>query len=122
MIVGERMQYSAVLRNSLISEQKLRKVVRDLKLTKKPVTDVMQLLSFVPNKGAKILLKVVSSAVANAEHNGNADIGTLFIETIQVDQGIRLKRMMPRAKGRANEILKKRCHVRVVVSSNSNLA
>ncbi|NBW56418.1 50S ribosomal protein L22 [bacterium] len=111
------MQYSAISKNSLISEQKLRKIVRDLKLTRRPVTDVIQLLSFVPKKGAQILLKVVNSAVANAENNGNQDVGTLFIETIQVDQGMRMKRMMPRAKGRSNQILKKRSHVRVVVSS-----
>jgi large subunit ribosomal protein L22 len=110
------MQYSALLRNSLISEQKLRKIVNDLKLTRKPVAHVIQMLSFVPKKGAKILLKVVNSAVSNAEHNGNEDIGSLIVETIQVDQGIRMKRMLPRAKGRANQILKKRSHIRVVVS------
>jgi large subunit ribosomal protein L22 len=111
------MQYSALLKNSLISELKLRKIVRDLKLTKKPVADVIQLLSFVPKKGAKILLKVINSAVANAENNGNQDIGDLFVDTIKVDQGMRLKRMLPRAKGRANQILKKRSHIHVIVSS-----
>jgi len=113
------MQYTALLKNSLISEQKLRKIVRDLKLTKRPVTEAVQLLSFVPKKGAHILLKVVNSAIANAENNGNEDVGNLYVETIQVDQGMRMKRLMPRAKGRANQILKKRSHVRVVVSSVS---
>ena len=109
------MQYHALLKNSLISEQKIRKVVQDLKLTRKPVGQALDMLNFMPKKGAKILAKVLSSAIANAENNGNEDRNGLVIQTIQIDRGMRLKRVCPRARGRSAQIIKRRSHVSIVI-------
>lgn len=107
--------YKAILKNALISELKVRQVVKDLKLTGLSVNEAMTKLAFVPKKAAKILLQVLNSAVSNAEHNGSADIDDLYISEIQVDKGIRLKRIRPRAKGRAYQILKRRSHISLQV-------
>lgn len=68
-------------------------------------------LRFSQKKAADIVRKVLESAVANAENNAGADIDELKVGTIYVDEGPTLKRLMPRAKGRANRILKRTCHV-----------
>lgn len=68
-------------------------------------------LRFSQKKAANIVRKVLESAVANAENNAGADIDELKVGTIYVDEGPVLKRLMPRAKGRANRILKRTCHV-----------
>ena len=71
---------------------------------------------FSPKKGAKIVKKVLESAIANAEHNEGADIDELRVSKIHVDQGPVYKRIRPRAKGRANRILKRTSHITVRVS------
>ncbi len=109
------MQYYALLKNSLISEQKIRKVVNDLKLTRKPVSQALDMLNFMPKKGARILAKVLSSAIANAENNGNEDRRNLVIHTVQIDRGMRLHRVHPRARGRSAPIIKRRSHVSIVI-------
>jgi large subunit ribosomal protein L22 len=110
------MQYTALMKNALISDQKLRKIARDLKLRNRPVAQALEILNFMPKKGAKILYKVLSSAVANAEHQGNIDRSGLVVEGVQVDRGIRLKRFHPRARGRSSEIIKRRSHVIITVT------
>ena len=112
--------YKSLLKNALISELKVRQIVKDLKLKGLSVEEAMTKLSFVPKKGAKILLQVLSSAVSNAEHNGSADVDELFVSSIQVDKGLRLKRIRPRAKGRAFQILKRRCHIFVELKASSD--
>ena len=114
--------YKSVLRNALISELKVRQVVKDLKIKGLSDNEAMTKLSFVPKKAAKILLQVLNSAISNAEHNGSADIDDLCIAGIQVDKGLRLKRIRPRAKGRAYQILKRRCHICVEVVELSAVA
>jgi large subunit ribosomal protein L22 len=112
--------YKSLLKNALISELKVRQIVKDLKLKGLPAQEAMTKLSFVPKKGAKILLQVLNSAVSNAEHNGSADIDDLLISSIQVDKGLRLKRIRPRAKGRAYQILKRRCHIHIELTASSD--
>jgi len=75
----------------------------------------LNLLAFSPKKGAGIIKKVLESAIANAEHNEGADIDTLKVKTILVDQGTVLKRFTARAKGRGNRITKPTCHISVTV-------
>ena len=71
------------------------------------------------NKGAAVLVKkVLDSAIANAEHNEGADIDELIVSTIMIDDGPTMKRIMPRAKGRADRILKRTSHITVVVSDS----
>ncbi len=108
------MEVSAKLRGVRISPQKARLVcdqVRGL-----PVERALEVLMFSPKKGARIVKKVLESAIANAEHNEGADIDELRVSTIHVDQGPVFKRIRPRAKGRANRILKRTSHITVRVS------
>tara|TARA_Y100000766_G_C18806162_1_gene555569 strand:- start:697 stop:1035 length:339 start_codon:yes stop_codon:yes gene_type:complete len=105
----------ATLRNATLSAQKAR-LVADM-IRGKRVEQALDLLSFTPKKAAKTLKKVLESAVANAEHNDGADIDELFVKTIYVNEGPVLKRFQPRAKGRANRILKQRCHIHVELAS-----
>jgi len=107
------METKAILRGVRLSAQKGR-LVADL-VRAKPVDQALNILAFSPKKGAKIIRKVVESAIANAEHNDGADIDTLKIKTIHVEEGMSLKRFTARAKGRGNRILKPTCHVYVIV-------
>jgi large subunit ribosomal protein L22 len=107
------METKAVLRGVRLSEQKGR-LVADL-IRGKSVEQALNILAFSPKKGAKIIKKVVESAIANAEHNDGADIDTLRVKTIYVEQGMTLKRFTARAKGRGNRISKPTCHIYVTV-------
>jgi large subunit ribosomal protein L22 len=81
-----------------------------------PVEKALEILTYSPKKAALLVKKVVDSAIANAEHNEGADIDELIISKICVDEGPTMKRIMPRAKGRADRIMKRSCHITVVVS------
>ena len=81
-----------------------------------PVEKALELLTYSPKKAALLVKKVVDSAIANAEHNEGADVDELVITKICVDEGPTMKRIMPRAKGRADRIMKRSCHITVVVS------
>lgn len=108
------MEVSARLNNAPLSAQKARLVgdqIRGL-----PVEKALDILKFSPKKGAGIILKILESAIANAEHNENADIDELKVSTVFVNEGIAMKRVMPRAKGRANRILKRTCHITIKVA------
>ncbi len=107
------METRAILRGVRLSAQKGR-LVADL-VRGKPVEQALNILAFSPKKGAQIIRKVVESAIANAEHNDGADIDTLKVKTIYVEEGTSLKRFTARAKGRGNRILKPTCHIFVTV-------
>ncbi len=107
------MQVSARLRNVRISPQKCRLVADQVRGL--PVENALQILMFSPKKGARIVRKVLESAIANAEHNEGADIDELKVAAIYVDEGPVYKRWRPRAKGRANRILKRTSHITVTV-------
>ena len=111
------MQTTSTLRGVRLSAQKGRLVadqIRGLSVDK-----ALNLLAFSPKKGARILKKVLESAIANAEHNEGADIDELRITTIYVDKATTLKRFTARAKGRGNTIGKQTCHIRVVVGDGN---
>ena len=80
-----------------------------------PVERALNVLTFTPKKGARLIKKVLESAIANAEHNDGADIDELKVKTIYVDKADTLRRFTARAKGRGNVIGKQSCHIRVVV-------
>jgi large subunit ribosomal protein L22 len=84
-----------------------------------PVGRALDLLTFSPKKGAKIIKKVLESAIANAEHNDGADIDELKVKTIYIDKAETLKRTSARAKGRGNVIGKQSCHIHVVVGDGN---
>jgi len=108
------MATEARLKHARISAQKARLVadlIRGLR-----VEEAMNLLSFSTKKGAAIVKKVLESAIANAEHNDAADVDELKVAAIRVDEGPAMKRIRPRAKGRANRILKRTSHISVTVA------
>ena len=107
------METNAILKGVRLSAQKGR-LVADL-VRGKPVDQALNILHFSPKKGAKIIKKVLESAIANAEHNDGADIDTLKVKTIYVEKGVVLKRFTARAKGRGNRILKPTCHIFLTV-------
>jgi large subunit ribosomal protein L22 len=108
------MEVSAVLRGARLSAQKARLVADQIR--GKSVGEALDVLSFSTKKGAAIIKKVLNSAIANAEHNQGLDIDELKVCTIFVDEGQSLKRIMPRAKGRADRITKRSCHITVKVA------
>ncbi|MDH5301202.1 MAG: 50S ribosomal protein L22 [Gammaproteobacteria bacterium] len=110
------MQVNAKLRFARISPQKARLVADQVR--GKPVEKALQLLTFSDKKAAHVIRKVVESAIANAEHNDGADIDELKIASIMVDEGPAYKRIQPRAKGRANRILKRTSHITVTVADS----
>ncbi|MCY9873163.1 50S ribosomal protein L22 [Vibrio barjaei] len=97
-----------------ISPQKARLVADQIR--GKNVDQALELLTFSNKKAAELVKKVLESAIANAEHNEGADIDDLSVAKIFVDEGPIMKRIMPRAKGRADRILKRSCHITVVVA------
>ncbi|MDQ5768443.1 MAG: 50S ribosomal protein L22 [Candidatus Thiothrix putei] len=107
------MEVAAKLRFARISPQKCRLVADQIRGL--PVDKALNILAFSPKKGAAMLKKVLESAIANAEHNDGADVDELCIKSVFVDQGPTMKRIMPRAKGRANRILKRTSHITVAV-------
>ncbi|PTQ90105.1 50S ribosomal protein L22 [Agitococcus lubricus] len=108
------MEAVAKLRGAPISAQKAR-LVADL-VRGMPVGQALNTLEFSTKKAAHFVKKVLESAIANAEHNNGADVDELKVATIFVDEGITLKRIMPRAKGRADRISKRTCHITVKVA------
>ena len=111
------METKAILRGVRLSAQKGRLVADQIRGL--PVGRALDLLTFSPKKGAKILKKVLESAIANAEHNDGADIDELKVKTIYIDKAETLKRTSARAKGRGNIIGKQSCHIHVVVGDGN---
>ncbi|MDA8442892.1 MAG: 50S ribosomal protein L22 [Peptococcaceae bacterium] len=108
------MQAKAVAKYIRISPRKVRLVV-DL-IRGKGVGEAFAVLKFTPNGSTEAVEKVLKSAVANAEHNFEMDADNLIVSEIYVDQGPTMKRIMPRAMGRADTIRKRSSHITVVVS------
>lgn len=82
------------------------------------VAQALDILAYSPKKAATLVKKVLESAIANAEHNEGADIDELKVAAIMIDEGPTMKRIKPRAKGRADRILKRTSHITVVVSDS----
>ena len=82
----------------------------------KNVDEALAILQFTPNQAAGAVAKVVKSAAANAKNNHQLDETKLYVKTCYADEGIVMKRFMPRAKGNAAQILKRTSHITVVVS------
>jgi large subunit ribosomal protein L22 len=111
------MEVSAKLNTARLSAQKARLVADQIR--GKGVEEALELLTYSPKKGAAIIKKVLNSAIANAEHNEGVDIDELKVSSIYVDEAMTMKRLMPRAKGRADRILKRSCHITVKVADDS---
>ena len=108
------MEASAKLSSARLSPRKTR-LVADMVRGKK-IQDALNILRFSPQPSAKLISKLLSSAVANAEQKGASDVDRLFVKTIFVDGGAVLKRFVPRAMGRASKIRKPTSHISVVLA------
>ncbi|MDR3557010.1 MAG: 50S ribosomal protein L22 [Syntrophobacteraceae bacterium] len=111
------MEVRAVGKYLRVSSQKAR-LVADMVRGKK-VDDALILLRFTPKKSGRLITKVLRSAMANAENNNAGDLEKLYVKTIKVDQGPRLKRFRPRAMGRATRIIKPSSHITVVLDEKN---
>jgi large subunit ribosomal protein L22 len=107
------MQATAILKYSRISPQKGRLVADQIRGM--PVARALELLEFSPKKAARLIRKVLESAIANAEHNEGADVDELKVQTIMVDVGPQIKRFHARAKGRGVRVVKRTSHITVTV-------
>ena len=110
------MEVAARLKGARISAQKARLVADQVRGM--PVEEALSLLEFSQKKAAHIVKKVLDSAIANAENNEGADVDELKVSSIFVDEGMTMKRLRPRAKGRADRILKRSCHITVKVADS----
>ena len=108
------METRAYLKGTRLSPQKAGLVANAIR--GKSVQDAMDFLVFNKQKGSAVIKKLLESAIANAENNNNADIDMLSIKSIIVNQGMRLKRMKPRARGRADRIIKPTCHIEIILA------
>ena len=110
------MEVSASAKRLRISAQKVRLVADQIR--GKPVADALDLLSFSNKKASVLMRKALESVVANAENNEGADIDELKVSEVYVNEGMTMKRIRPRAKGRADRIFKRSSHIPVTVSDN----
>ena len=111
------METRAFLKGTRLSPQKanlVASVVRDMS-----IEQASDFLSFSKKKSARVIKKLLDSALANAENNHNADIDKLRIKSLIVNQGMRLKRIKPRARGRADRITKPTCHIEIILTDEA---
>ena len=108
------METRAYLKGTRLSPQKAALVADQIR--GKKVDEALDFLIFNKQKGSTIMKKLLESAIANAENNNNSDIDKLSIKTVIVNQGMRLKRMRARARGRADRIIKPTCHIEIVLT------
>lgn len=108
------MQVAATHKFARVTPYKARLVADQIR--GQPVERALKILEFSPRRAAQLLKKVLESAIANAEHNSGADIDALKVKRVCVDDGPRMKRMMPRAKGRGARILKRTSHISLTVA------
>jgi len=107
------MEIRAAARYVRISPQKVRLIMGQVR--GKKVEEALNELSFAPQRGARLVKKLIDSAVANAQENAGMDVDSLYIAKIYADEGPMLKRWRPRALGRATRIRKRTSHLTVVL-------
>jgi large subunit ribosomal protein L22 len=107
------MEVRAVSKYLRVSAQKTR-LVADM-VRGKNVSDALILLRFTPKKSGRLIARTLRSAIANAESAHSLEADNLFIKTIMIDQGPRLKRFRPRAMGRATRIIKPSSHITIIL-------
>lgn len=105
----------AILRQIRISPKKANLVA--CLVRNKKASEAVDILKFTPKKGAKILGKLLNSAIANAENNNKQDKNDLTIKEIIVTEGSTYKRRVPVSRGRAHPILKRTSHITVTLMS-----
>ena len=107
------MEVTAKLKYARVGAQKARLVADAVR--GKNVNDALRALTYMNKKSAILFKKLIESAVANAEQKKVIDVDTLFVKTATVDQGPFMKRMQPRAQGRAFVVKKKISHLNIIL-------
>ena len=110
------MEVQAITKNVRMSAQKMREVVRQIQGM--PAAEAAAVLAVVPRKGARVVAKTLKSAMANAENNNNLDPATLRVKEAVAGTATSFKRMIPKARGSAGPIVKRNCHVKIVLSDS----
>ncbi len=108
------MEARATAKTVRISPRKARLVIDLIRGVN--VKEAQAILMFTPRAASPVILKVLNSAIANAENNYSMDVDKLFVKECYVNEGVRMKRMLPRAKGSADVIQKRTSHITVVVA------
>lgn len=116
MPVDTSTEVKAIARYIRMSPHKVRRVLDQIR--GRSYREALIILEFMPYRSCQPVLKVLRSAVANAEHNEGLDPATLVISQAFADQGPSLRRYRPRAQGRAYQIRKPTCHITVAVAPN----
>ncbi len=108
------MEVQAITRNFPMSAQKMREVVRQIQGL--PAVQAQAVLAVIPRKSARVVAKTLKSAIANAENNNGAKLEKLFVLEAVAGTAASYKRMTPKARGSAGPIIKRNCHVKIVLS------
>jgi len=108
------MVVQAVTKNFPMSAQKMREVVRQIQGL--PALQAQAVLAAVPRKSARVVAKTLKSAIANAENNNNAKPENLIVLEALAGTAATIKRFQPKARGSAGPILKRRCHIKIVLT------
>ena len=112
------MEAKAIAKNVKCTPRKARLVV-DL-IRNKDVAEAQAILKLTNKQVNEDVLKVLNSAIANAEHNNNMDVNNLYVKTAYVNDGLRMKRMLPRAKGRGDVIIKRFSNITIIVAEKES--
>ena len=112
------MEAKAIAKNVKCTPRKARLVV-DL-IRNKDVAEAKAILKLTNKQATEVVLKVLNSAIANAEHNNNMDTNNLYVKTAYVNDGLRMKRMLPRAKGRGDVIIKRFSNITIIVAEKES--
>ena len=107
----------AKLRSARVSSQKVRLVANQIR--GKQAEEALDILTFDLQKSAHIVKKILESAIANAEHNKGLDIDTLYVSKIMVDESFTIKRIRPRARGRADRCFRRSCNIALTLEENN---
>ena len=108
------MQVHAIMKNVRMSAQKMREVVRQIQGL--PALQAQAVLAVVPRKGARFVAKTLRSAIANAENNKTAKPELLIVKEAVAGTATSLRRFTPKARGSAGPIIKRNCHIKIVLS------
>ena len=108
------MQVQAITKNFRMSAQKMREVVRQIQGL--PALQAQAVLAVVPRKGARVVAKTLKSAIANAENNNNVKAEKLIVKEAVAGTATSYKRFTPKARGSAGPIIKRNCHIKIILS------
>ncbi len=110
------MEVQAITRNVRMSAQKMREVVRQIQGMN--AVQAQAVLAVVPRKSARFVAKTLKSAIANAENNNGLKPEVLRIKEALAQTATTIRRVTPKARGSAGPILKRNCHIKIVLSDN----